>query len=125
MLTRTATEFEKVRDPELADWLSRESGEIREILVDADLPRRTVTFEETTGGRPRAAGLREASSGSGRKEILRRLRAFLEPFLDTPPVVLEAAGALAVRATGRQVRGFVDHPLVKAVRPNRRLRPAG
>jgi hypothetical protein len=124
MLTRTTTEFEKVRDPELADWLSRESGEIREVLVDAVVPRRSVAFEEA-GGRPRAAELRELSTGNGRKEVLRRLRALLEPFLDSPPVVLEAAGALAIRATGRQVRGFVDHPLIKAVRPNRRLRPAG
>jgi hypothetical protein len=124
MATQTATEFEKVRDPELADWLFHESGEIREILVDVALPRRDVTFAEV-GGRLRAAELRESSPGKGRAEVLRRLRALLEPFLDFPPVVLEAAGALAVRATGRQVRGFVDHPLVKAVRPNRRLRPAG
>ncbi|HBL26745.1 MAG TPA: hypothetical protein DD490_07920 [Acidobacteria bacterium] len=125
MLTPGTTEFEKIRDPELADWLLQESGEVREVLVDADLPRRTVTLDGTGGGRPRATGLHDAAGSGGRQEILRRLRALLEPFLDTPPVVLEAAGAVAVRATGRQVRGFVDHPLVKAVRPNRRLRHAG
>ena len=53
---------------------------------------------------------------------MKKLRALLARLVDTPPVVLEAAGALAVRANSRQVRQFVDHPLVKSVRPNRRLR---
>lgn len=121
MATRAAAALAKVHDPELADWLSRENGEVREILVDAVLPRRGVTFGEQ-GGRLRPTRIEEAPAANGRKETLRQLQSLLETFLDTPPVVLEAAGALAIRATSRQVRGFVDHPLIKAVRPNRRLR---
>jgi|GraSoiStandDraft_5_1057265.scaffolds.fasta_scaffold26703_3 hypothetical protein len=119
MATQTQTSMEKVLDPELADWLSRESGEAREILVDAVLPRRNVTFEKA-GSRPRATRIEEAAKGGGRKEALGQLRRLLETLLDNPPVVLEAAGALAIRATSRQVRNFVDHPLVKSVRLNRR-----
>ncbi|HEX4964799.1 MAG TPA: hypothetical protein VF173_28560 [Thermoanaerobaculia bacterium] len=118
MATRAPAAIEKVHDPELTDWLSREDGEVREILVDAALPRRTVSFEER-GGRLRPTAIPEAPAANGRKEALRQLRLFLEKLLGTPPVLLEAAGALAVRATSRQVRGFVDHPLVKSVRPNR------
>ncbi|HSS51471.1 MAG TPA: hypothetical protein VLX28_21210 [Thermoanaerobaculia bacterium] len=121
MATRAPAVLEKVHDPELADWLSRENGEVREILVDAVLPRRTVSFEER-GGRLRPAKLQEVPATTGRKEALRQLRSLLERLLEAPPVVLEAAGALAIRATSRQVLDFVDHPLVKSVRPNRHLR---
>lgn len=121
MATRAPAALEKVHDPELADWLSRENGEVREILVDAVLPRRTVGFEER-GGRLRPAKLQEAPAANGRKEALRQLRSLLERLLEAPPVVLEAAGALAIRATSRQVLDFVDHPLVKSVRLNRHLR---
>ena len=122
MAGRAAASLEKVHDSDLADWLARENGELREILVDAVLPRRSVTFGETEGRRARPVGIEEALPANGRRETLRQLRAVLEKILDTPPVVLEAAGALAIRATSRQVRKFVDHPLVKSVRPNRRLR---
>ena len=122
MSTEAGILTKKVPDPELADWLAQENGEVREILVDALLPQRTVTFGPDRTGRLRPAGIEEASSGSSRKDALGQLRQFLESFLDTPPVILEAAGALAVRATSRQVRRFVDHPLVKTLRPNRRLR---
>jgi len=80
-----------------------------------------VSFGESEN-RLRPTGLKEIPGASGRKEALRQLRIFLEKLLQTPPVILEAAGALAVRATSREVRDFVDHPLVKSVRPNRRLR---
>src|SRR5947199_7571129 len=115
MATQTQTSMEKVLDPELADWLSRESGEAREILVDAVLPRRNVTFEKA-GSRPRATRIEEAAKGGGRKEALGQLRRLLETLLDNPPVVLEAAGALAIGATTRQVPNFVGDPLVKSGR---------
>lgn len=117
----TAVTVQKVKDPDLAVWLSEDSEESREILVEAVLPGRKVTFGEA-GGRLRPTGLRTESASQGRKETLSRLRKILAKFLDTPPVVLESAGALAVRASSHQVRQFVDHPLVKSVRPNRRLR---
>lgn len=122
MATRAVAAMEKVHDPELADWLSRENGEAREILVDTVLPRRSVTYRSAEGRRPQPASVEETSAANGRRETLLQLRAFLEKFLDTPPVVLEAPGALAIRATSRQVWKFMDHPLVKSVRPNRRLR---
>ena len=114
---------EKVKDPELAVWLSEEAGEAREILVDAVLPKRVVLFRQQASGRLSPSDLEPGSSPQGRREVLSKLRTILERVLDTPPVVLESAGALAIRASSRQVREFVDHPLVKAVRPNRRLHP--
>jgi len=118
-LPRTSTR--KIKDPDLVLWVAEEGGDVREILVDAVLPDRKVSFDRAPDGRLRPKDLQEATDLPGRQETLKKLRALLARLVDTPPVVLEAAGALAVRASSRQVRQFVDHPLVKSVRPNRRL----
>src|SRR5215213_1905153 len=113
MATQPRTSTKKIKDPDLVLWVAEEGGDVREILVDAVLPDRKISFNRAPDGRLRPRG---------RQEALKKLRALLARLVDTPPVVLEAAGALAVRANGHQVRQFVDHPLVKSVRPNRRLR---
>jgi hypothetical protein len=110
---------EKVLDPDLVVWLRRDSGETRELIVDALLPARMVTFGRRGGGRLRPTGIRSAAGN--RRRLLHQLEAELAQVLDTPPTVLESAGALAVRATGPQARAIANHPLIKAIRPNRRL----
>ncbi len=58
-----------------------------------------------------------------RDEALAELSAFASSLLPEPPKTLRAAGALVLRATPAQARELAAHPLVKAIRPNRRLRP--
>jgi hypothetical protein len=119
--TTTAVPVEKVKDPELAVWLSQDTGETREILVDAALPGRQVLLRQNSNGRWSPSGLQTGSDASGRRETLSKLKALLVKILDTSPVVLESAGAIVVRANSRQVREFVGDPLVRSVRPNRKL----
>ena len=54
--------------------------------------------------------------------MLKELAAFACQVLDEPPNTLSAAGALAVRANGKQARTLAENHLVKAVRWNRRLK---
>ena len=122
MATLTTAPASKVQDSDLAAWLSEDSGELREVLIDAAVPSRQVTLAPRPDGRLLPVDLRSEASPRTRDQVLRRLKTFLTRLLDTPPVVLEAAGALAVRASSHQMRQVVEHPLVKSVRPNRKLR---
>ncbi len=120
-MATAATPTEKVKDPELAAWLSQDSGEAREILVDAVLPSRQVILHQNSSGRLSPSDV-QTPPESVRKEALGKLRARLAIILGMSPVVLESAGAVAVRANSRQVREFVADPLVRAIRLNRKLR---
>lgn len=95
---------------------------MHELIVEARLPVRQVIIEKHADGRgsPRAIGVKSTAS-TQRTTALTELYAFLADRLDIPPVLLKAAGAVAVKATSSQVRQFAGHPLVKAIRPNRRL----
>jgi hypothetical protein len=115
----TTQTFAKIQDPELASWPNQDSAEPREILVDAALPAPQVSFHRGTDGRFRPSGLR-ATPPAERRATLQELGSVLSGFLDSKPVLLEAAGAVAIRALSWQVRRFLDHPLVKALRLNRR-----
>lgn len=64
----------------------------------------------------------ESGPQSERTAVLEELNALLAKHLDGPTTVLKSAGAIAVKATSRQVRAFADDPLIKAIRRNRRLR---
>lgn len=120
-MATAAIPTEKVTDPDLVAWLSQDSGETREIIVDAVLPSRRVILQKSPNGRLSPSGL-QATPESDRKEALSKLRAHLAKILGVSPVILEAAGAVAIRANSRQVREFVSDPLVRAIRPNRKLR---
>src|SRR5579864_311844 len=100
----------KVSDPKLAAWIAKDGPETYDILVEAVLPARRVLLESRPGGLARAIDVQSAGTQLERVEALRRLAALLQGLLDAPPVVLEAAGALAVRASSRQVRKFIEHP---------------
>ncbi len=41
--------WETVTDPELLAWLSSDSKETEELIVEADLPKRTVAFAKRAG----------------------------------------------------------------------------
>lgn len=120
-MATAATPTEKVKDPELVAWLSQDSGEAREIIVDAVLPTRQVILRRNSNGRLSPSDL-QGTPESVRKEALSKLRAHLAKILGMSPVVLESAGAVAIRANSRQVREFVGDPLVRAIRLNRKFR---
>jgi hypothetical protein len=109
-----------MQDADTLAWLSADSNEARELIVEAKLPARKTLIQERDGRRSVPIGM-DAGTSAERNAVLAELHAFLAKKLDTPPVLLKAAGAIAVRATSQQVRQFVDHPLVKAIRPNRKL----
>lgn len=109
-----------VPDPELRSWLSAERDDgTRELIVEADLPKRTVRFGKTQQGRQVASGV-DSGPQADRERLLQELADFLSG-LNTEANVLKSAGAVAVRSDREQARAIVNHPLVRAVRPNRRL----
>jgi hypothetical protein len=119
----------KVRDPELVAWLAGEGaaemGDTVELIVEVVSPRRRVGFRPAPGGRVRPGAVTEGGSEDDRRrrrEALEALRRDLEQLLAEPPVPLRAASALAVRATRVEARQLLEHPLVRAVRLNRRRR---
>lgn len=119
--TDSRAAWEKVQDPELIKWLSSESVDVRELIVEANLPERKVTLRRGADGRLIPEGIRSPATPK-RADVLAELGLFLGELLDDTPSLLKSAGAIAVKATGRQVRQFVDHPLVKGIRANRKLR---
>ena len=111
---------EKVHDRELLAWLSGDGDEKQELIVEAAVPRRKVSFRAVPDGRLLPATI----GGSAKKKaILEELASYLTELLHTRPTLLRAAGAFAVRATGSEAERLLDHPLVRSVRLNRRLRP--
>lgn len=111
----------KIPDVAVRDWLSGSDGEAIELIVEAKLPRRTVSFRKERGKRPVPSGIK-SDSGDDRLCALEDLSAYLMKLLNSSPTMLKAAGAIAVRANREQVQQFITHPLVKAVRSNRPLR---
>jgi len=64
------------------------------------------------------------TAGDGdRTAILRELQDYLDGLLGNATNVLRAAEAIAIRANRQQLLQIAKHPLVKAVRSNRRLKP--
>ena len=89
--------------------------------MEAQLPRRRVIMQKRADGRRVPTGI-QSTPAAERAAVLSQLYDFLSERLEVSPVVLKAAGAIAIRATSQQVRQFANHPLVKAIRPNRRLK---
>jgi hypothetical protein len=112
--------WKTVQDADIVDWLAKDSNDARELIVEARLPARKVTVQKRADGRVVPDGI-NGSAASDRAAVLAELHDFLSDKLDVPPVLLKAAGAIAVRATSQQVRQFAGHPLVKSIRANRKL----
>lgn len=111
----------KVRDEDLVNWISSESSDLRELIIEARVPARKVAMQKRKDGYsvPRYV---KSYSHSERAEVIEKLNSIINGILDEPPVLLKSAGALAVRASAKQALEFVDNPLVKFIRPNRRIK---
>jgi hypothetical protein len=104
-------------DAELNTWLDTADDETREVIVEARVPKRRVRLDP--GTRPKEL---TTDDGPSRAAVLQELQEFLTGVLGSAPRILSAAGAIPLRATQDQLRRIVRHPLVKAVRANRRLK---
>lgn len=112
----------QVLDTELKAWAEGEGDDQRELLVEARVPKRTVSLGNSPSGRilPRVV---ETAKHVDRNSLLEELQHDLDELLGTTTNLLRSAGAVAVRANREQLRQIVRHPLVRVVRSNRRLRP--
>src|SRR5262245_59744052 len=88
---------------DLAEWLDGDGDETRELIVDARTPPRVARLEGDPTGNPVPGDVRSAGPGD-RAQITRSLRADLTRLVDGPATLLEAAGAVVVRANREQLR---------------------
>jgi len=109
----------RVRDPELRAWLQLKVSEPRELIVQVQLPRRHIAIHRTSGSR---SSMRSRGDGVY-SERIRRLSDLYSVIskVVSKSVLLTGAGAIAIRATPAEVLRFVDNPLVKEIRQNRRV----
>jgi hypothetical protein len=118
-LHKTASSIPASREPDLIEWLASDSEEEREVIIEARLPRRTLPPKQRSTGV--SSTPRKSATAQERAEVLAELDSFLARQLSSPRVMLRAAGAIALRTTGRQAHRLLGHPLIKAIRFNRRL----
>ena len=110
-----------IQDAELERWLEDEtSPDVRELIVEAKMPQRTVRF---SGGKPGRELVEVVNAGdqSEREVVLTELYGYLKELLGGPVNLLKSAGAIVVRANRQQLRTITQYPLVKAIRMNRKL----
>jgi hypothetical protein len=111
----------KVQDKDLVRWIISGSPDTRELIIEARVPSRKVTMQKRKDGYSVPRYLK-SSSPSKRANAIEKVNSIIIGIIGKPPVMLKSAGALAVRATGKQVLEFVDNPLVNFIRPNRQLK---
>jgi hypothetical protein len=112
---------QKIADEELAHWLAGHGRERRELIVEAAVPTRQAAFDTGPRGRPRPQSVTSSEIGLSRADVLQELGAHLRKVLGSPPVELASAGAFAIEANRQEILRLLEHPLIKALRPNRRL----
>ena len=120
MAETAAPAASRITDPDLAEWARKDSDETREIIIQAKLPARRVSASSDLRGRHRLTGFETAGSSS-RRALLQELGSELAALTGEEPTMLRAAGAVALRATGRQVHQLLDHPLIRRISSNRQL----
>lgn len=108
-------------DPSLSTWLSDGANDIREVIVEAHLPSRHILMRRGESGRMVPDQLFFKANSKDRLYSLNELNEFLAGQMRLTTTVLKAAGAIVVRASGADMRRIFTHPLVKAIRPNRKL----
>ena len=107
-------------DPTLTAWITSGNQEVQEIIIEVHLPPRQMRMMKRNNYQPVPVQLL-AGSPDARLQRLQELNSFLAGQMQLTTTVLKAAGAIAVRATGQEVQKILQHPMVKAIRSNRRL----
>jgi hypothetical protein len=114
--------IDKLPDADLVVWFEGEDGGSRELIVEAKLSPRTVRLGQTNTERHSPKEIL-SEGGADRTTVLQELQNDLKGIVGDETNLLRAAGAVAVRANREQLLQILKHPLVKAVRANRRLKP--
>jgi hypothetical protein len=118
------SQTQTVLDSDLAEWLDGDGDDTREMIVEAKVPGRAVHLGQVVSGRLLPKEVDTKRDGD-RAAVLRQLHEDLDRLLGGATNLIRAAGAIAVRANRDQLLQIARHPLVKAVRSNRRLKPGG
>ena len=92
MTEKSPGNWKTVQDADLAQWLSSDGNDVRELIVEACLPDRKVTLGRRADGHRVPAGV-ESSDPTERAAALTELYSLLTALLDVPPVLLKAADA--------------------------------
>jgi hypothetical protein len=117
----------KISNEELLRHAIEQSPEQASVLIELELPARQVDFRRV-GNQGVAHYLPSrviAETPEQREEVERKTaeaRDLLEQVLDAPPHWLSAARAFVADVNGTQLQQIARSPLIKAIRPNRRLR---
>ncbi len=114
--------IDKLPDSDLAAWLEGEGGDMHELIVEAKIPARTVPPDRAPNGSYSPKEIL-SEGGGDRIAVLQELQDDLEGIVGNATNLIRAAGIIAVRANREQLLQILKHPLVKAVRANRRLKP--
>src|SRR5437870_8708801 len=88
---------DEVLDSDLAAWLEGEGDDLREMIVEAQVPPRTVRLGQGLSGRHLPKEILTEGNGD-RAAVLRQLQDDLTGLLGGATNLLRAAGAIAVRA---------------------------
>jgi hypothetical protein len=117
----------KIPNEELLRHAIEQSPEQASVLIELELPARQVDFRRVgnQGVDHYFPGRVIAETPEQREEVERKTaeaRDFLEQVLDAPPHWLSAARAFVADVNGTQLQQLARSPLIKAIRPNRRLR---
>ena len=112
-------------DAAVQAWVQRaDKTESQELVVSARVPPRQVTVTRSPGDRvTRTSVQSDTHQNQDRQQVLQELQQFLRDQLSLDPVLLAAAGAIAVVARPSDAAQILEHPLVSGVRLNRHLDP--
>ena len=108
-------------DKNLVTWFQEDSGELRELIVEVNSLPPQFNIERGLNGGLWPTTKLGVDENEDLEASLTNLNAQLLSIVSGTTTILHAAGAIALRATSQQVKGFIDNPLVKAMYANREL----
>jgi hypothetical protein len=108
-------------NPDIANWVRSGDTDIREIIIEVNLPQRRVVIRRSEYGPMVLDHIESSFTPEDRACLLGDLNNFLSKQMHLTTTILKTAGAIAVQASGKDVQRILAHPMVKAIRPNRKV----
>ena len=110
---------EPIPIPETAsDWMKSKDPEPRTFIVQAELPRRTVSVKRS-GVRHRFSSVDHTSNGD-REKLLQALLKSIEAIVPGDARTLKSAGAIVVRALPHHIQQIATLPGIREIHENRK-----
>lgn len=117
----------KIQSPELRRLAKDRSSDVASVIIELDLPARTVEVDQVfrrgiSTSLPRRV---IPPTEKERTEVERRTaeaKTFLQQVVGISPRWLQTARSFVAEVTGPQLRTIASSPLTKAIHPNRSLR---